>query len=53
MNECFSDDDVVIVAAKRTPIGAVNGMFKGVRAYELGEAVIRALLKPQRIKVSM
>jgi hypothetical protein len=36
---------VVIVAAKRTAIGAVNGMFKGVPAYELGEAVIRALLK--------
>jgi acetyl-CoA C-acetyltransferase len=36
---------VVIVAAKRTPIGAVNGIYKGVPAYELGEAVIRALLK--------
>ena len=45
MVEPLSDDDVVIVAAKRTPIGAVNGMFKGVPAYELGEAVIRALLK--------
>jgi acetyl-CoA C-acetyltransferase len=41
----ISEDDVVIVAAKRTAIGAVNGMFRGVPAYELGEAVIRALLK--------
>jgi acetyl-CoA C-acetyltransferase len=31
--------------AKRTAIGAVNGMFRGVPAYQLGEAVIRALLK--------
>ncbi len=45
MDERVSNDDVVIVAAKRTPIGAVNGMFRGVPAYELGEAVIRALLK--------
>ena len=45
MDKNNSEDDVVIVAAKRTAIGAVNGMFKGVPAYELGEAVIRALLK--------
>jgi acetyl-CoA C-acetyltransferase len=45
MQQKISDDDVVIVAAKRTPIGAVNGMFRGVPAYELGEAVIKALLK--------
>jgi acetyl-CoA C-acetyltransferase len=46
----ISDDDVVIVAAKRTPIGAVNGMFRGVPAYELGEAVIKALLKRTCVK---
>jgi acetyl-CoA C-acetyltransferase len=45
MDDRVSDDDVVIVAAKRTPIGAVNGMFRGVPAFELGEAVINALLK--------
>jgi acetyl-CoA C-acetyltransferase len=45
MEKEISGDDVVIVAAKRTPIGAMGGMFKGVPAYELGEAVIRALLK--------
>lgn len=45
MDGRVSDDDVVIVAAKRTPIGAVNGMFRGVPAHELGEAVIKALLE--------
>jgi acetyl-CoA C-acetyltransferase len=45
MEKKISGDDVVIVAAKRTPIGAMGGMFKGVPAFELGEAVIRALLK--------
>src|SRR5580700_2826943 len=46
----ISEEDVVIVAAKRTAIGAVNGMFTGVPAYELGEAVIRALLKHTGVK---
>jgi acetyl-CoA C-acetyltransferase len=45
MNRGISAEDVVIVAAKRTPIGAINGMFRGVPASTLGEAVIRALLK--------
>src|SRR5580700_6904251 len=45
MKKKISGDDVVIVAAKRTPIGAMGGMFRGVPAFELGEAVIRALLK--------
>ncbi len=45
MKKNISGDDVVIVAAKRTPIGAVNGIFRGVPACELGEAVIRAVLK--------
>jgi acetyl-CoA acetyltransferase len=44
MNRGSSAEDVVIVAAKRTPIGAINGMFRGVPASTLGEAVIRALL---------
>jgi acetyl-CoA C-acetyltransferase len=45
-----TNDDVVIVAAKRTPIGAVNGMFTGVPAYALGEAVIKALLRDTGVK---
>jgi len=44
MDKRACPDDVVIVAATRTAIGAINGMFRGVPAYALGEAVIRALL---------
>src|SRR5580693_7559872 len=44
MDKRACPDDVVIVAARRTAIGAINGMFRGVPAYALGEAVIRALL---------
>lgn len=38
-------DNVVIVAAKRTPIGAFLGQFAGVGAPELGAAAIRASLE--------
>jgi acetyl-CoA C-acetyltransferase len=43
-------NDVVIVGARRTPVGAVNGMYKGTPVYELGEAVIRALLKHTAVR---
>jgi acetyl-CoA C-acetyltransferase len=46
----FSENNVVIVAARRTPIGAINGMYSGVPAYALGEAIIRALLKQTRVR---
>ena len=36
--------DAFIVAAKRTPIGKLNGAFAGIPASELGACVIRALL---------
>lgn len=36
--------DIVIVAARRTPVGAVGGMYKGIPVHELGGAVIRTLL---------
>jgi acetyl-CoA C-acetyltransferase len=36
--------DVFIVAAKRTPIGKLNGAFAGIPAAELGATVMRALL---------
>ena len=47
-------DSVVIVAAKRTPIGAMNGQFVSVTAPQLGSAAIKAAveaagLKPQDI----
>ncbi len=50
MNKRETDDDVVIVAAKRTPVGAINGMFRGIPADALGEAVIRALLKQTGVR---
>ena len=37
-------DNVVIVAAKRTPIGAFLGQFTGLGAPELGAAAIHAAL---------
>ena len=33
--------DVVIVAAKRTPIGSFNGCFASVPAHDLASAVIK------------
>ena len=37
-------EDVVIVAAARTPVGAVNGAFATVPAHLLGQAAIKAAL---------
>jgi acetyl-CoA C-acetyltransferase len=36
--------DVVIVAARRTPVGSFLGQFAGVAAHKLGETAIRAAL---------
>lgn len=47
-----SQDPVVIVAAKRTPIGNFNGGFKSVPAYELGAHVIKVLLEETKISTS-
>jgi acetyl-CoA C-acetyltransferase len=38
-------DDIVIVSAARTPIGAFNGAFAGVPAHELGSIAIGAALE--------
>lgn len=38
------DKEIVIVAAKRTPIGSFSGSLAPLRAPELGAAVIKALL---------
>ena len=38
-------EDVVIVAAARTPVGAFNGAFATMPAHKLGEAAIRAALQ--------
>ena len=37
-------DDVVIVSATRTPVGAFNGVFASVPAHELGKTAIKAAL---------
>ena len=33
-------DDIVIVSATRTPVGAFNGAFANVPAHELGKTAI-------------
>jgi acetyl-CoA C-acetyltransferase len=38
-------EDVVIVAAARTPVGSFNGAFANVPAHDLGKAVIADVLK--------
>src|ERR1700734_870566 len=38
-------DDVVIVSATRTPVGAFNGVFATLRAHELGKTAIKAALE--------
>jgi acetyl-CoA C-acetyltransferase len=37
-------DDIVIVAAARTPVGAFNGAFANLPAHELGKVAIKAAL---------
>src|ERR1700752_2241665 len=37
-------DDIVIVSATRTPVGAFNGVFASVPAHELGKTAIKAAL---------
>ena len=49
MTQDAKDNDVVIVAATRTPIGAFNGAFASLPAHKLGEVVIRRLLETTNI----
>jgi acetyl-CoA C-acetyltransferase len=41
----FMQDDIVIVGAARTPVGAFNGAFANLPAHELGKVAIEAALK--------
>jgi acetyl-CoA C-acetyltransferase len=43
---------VVIVSAKRSPIGSFGGVFKNVSAVELGTQVLKSVLKETKIPVS-
>src|SRR5499427_1358248 len=38
-------DDIVIVSAARTPVGAFNGAFANLPAHELGSTAIKAALE--------
>src|SRR5215467_8425507 len=38
-------DDIVIVSATRTPVGAFNGAFANLPAHELGKAAIKAAME--------
>jgi acetyl-CoA C-acetyltransferase len=38
-------DDIVIVSAARTPVGAFNGVFGSLPAHELGKVAIKAALE--------
>jgi acetyl-CoA C-acetyltransferase len=38
-------DDIVIVSAARTPVGAFNGAFAALPAHELGKVAIQETLK--------
>jgi acetyl-CoA C-acetyltransferase len=38
-------DDIVIVGAARTPVGAFNGVFANLPAHELGKVAIKAALE--------
>ena len=40
----MSSDTIVVIAAKRTPVGAFQGALSGATAPELGAAAIRAVL---------
>ena len=38
-------DDIVIVSATRTPVGAFNGAFANLPAHELGKTAIKAAIE--------
>ncbi len=45
----MSTDSVVILAARRTPVGAFQGVFAGVSGPQLGAAAIKAALADSKI----
>jgi acetyl-CoA C-acetyltransferase len=44
-----SDDPVVILSARRTPVGAFQGVFAGLTGPQLGAAAVKAALEDSRI----
>jgi acetyl-CoA C-acetyltransferase len=45
-------DDIVIVGAVRTPVGAFNGAFASVPAHDLGKVVIKAAMERAGVEAS-
>ncbi|MBS0613196.1 MAG: acetyl-CoA C-acyltransferase [Proteobacteria bacterium] len=45
----MSKDEVVILAARRTPVGGFQGVFAGVTAPQLGSAAIKAAIDDSKI----
>lgn len=43
------DKDVVIVSAKRTPIGSFQGVFSNIPAHKLGSLVIESIIEETKI----
>ena len=48
-----TQNDIVAVAAVRTPIGSFGGTLRDVPAYDLGAAAIRAVIERGRIDASL
>jgi acetyl-CoA C-acetyltransferase len=48
----MSDHDVVIVSAKRTPIGAFQGALAPVTATQLGSAAVKAAIEASGVKAA-
>jgi len=46
----MSNDPIVIVSARRTPVGAFQGALSGAKAHELGAAAIKGALAAAGIK---
>ena len=45
-----ANDDIVIVSAARTPVGAFNGAFGSVPAHVLGTAALKAVMERARLE---
>ncbi len=45
-----SNDDIVIVAAARTPVGSFNGAFGSVPAHVLGTTALKAVMERARLE---
>ena len=48
-----NQNDIVAVAAVRTPIGSFGGTLRDVPAYDLGAAAIRAVAKAGCFRAAM